>query len=161
MKDLSECRVLIVDDVKANVDVLVAALKGEYRLSVALDGASALKNATANPPDLVLLDILMPGIDGFEVCRRLRATAATRGNRRACERWPTAKHDAGNASSARPPQPRLMIRRRPAAPLTSAAVLARASSAGMLPKPTKIGGSPAARNASTSSGSGVSSSSHK
>jgi phosphoserine phosphatase RsbU/P len=78
MKDLSECRVLIVDDVKANVDVLVAALKGEYRLSVALDGAAALKSVAANPPDLVLLDIVMPGIDGFEVCRRLRAAPGTR-----------------------------------------------------------------------------------
>jgi sigma-B regulation protein RsbU (phosphoserine phosphatase) len=79
MKDLSECRVLIVDDVKANVDVLVAALKGEYRFSVVLDGASALKSIAANPPDLVLLDIMMPGIDGFEVCRRMRASPATRG----------------------------------------------------------------------------------
>jgi phosphoserine phosphatase RsbU/P len=78
VKPLSECRVLIVDDVKANVDVLVTALRGEYRLSVALDGEKALDSVAANPPDLVLLDILMPGIDGFEVCRRLRAAPATR-----------------------------------------------------------------------------------
>jgi sigma-B regulation protein RsbU (phosphoserine phosphatase) len=78
MTDLSDCRVLIVDDVKANVDVLVQALRSEYKLSVALDGASALRNAEKNPPDLVLLDIVMPGMDGYEVCRRLRESRATR-----------------------------------------------------------------------------------
>jgi sigma-B regulation protein RsbU (phosphoserine phosphatase) len=78
MKDLSECRILIVDDAKPNVDLLVGALKGEYKLSIALDGESALRNAAKNPPDLVLLDIMMPGIDGYEVCRRLREAEATR-----------------------------------------------------------------------------------
>jgi phosphoserine phosphatase RsbU/P len=78
MKDLSECRILIVDDVKANVDVLVEALRGDYKLSIALDGENALRNAEKNPPDLVLLDIMMPGIDGYEVCRRLRASEQTR-----------------------------------------------------------------------------------
>jgi sigma-B regulation protein RsbU (phosphoserine phosphatase) len=78
MTDLSECRVLIVDDVKANVDVLVQALRDEYKLSVALSGENALRSAEKNPPDLVLLDILMPGMDGYEVCRRLRASAQTR-----------------------------------------------------------------------------------
>jgi sigma-B regulation protein RsbU (phosphoserine phosphatase) len=78
MKELSECRVLIVDDVKANVDALVEALRGEHKLSVALDGVSALKAVEKNPPDLILLDIVMPGIDGYEVCRRLRASEATR-----------------------------------------------------------------------------------
>lgn len=77
MKELSECRILIVDDVKANVDILVAALRGEYKLSVALDGESALRNVERNPPDLVLLDIVMPGIDGYEVCRRIRASETT------------------------------------------------------------------------------------
>ena len=78
MKDLSECRVLVVDDVKANVDVLVEALRGDYKVSVALDGESALRVVEKSAPDLVLLDIVMPGIDGYEVCRRLRAAAATR-----------------------------------------------------------------------------------
>jgi sigma-B regulation protein RsbU (phosphoserine phosphatase) len=77
MKDLSECRVLVVDDVKANVDVLVQALRLDHKLSVALDGESALRIIEKNPPDLVLLDIVMPGIDGYEVCRRLRAAPAT------------------------------------------------------------------------------------
>ena len=79
MKDLSESRILVVDDVKANVDVLVEALRGHYKLSVALDGASALRAIERTPPDLVLLDILMPpGIDGYEVCRQIRANPATR-----------------------------------------------------------------------------------
>ena len=78
MKDLSECRVLVVDDVKANVDVLVEALRGDYKVSVALDGESALRVVEKSAPDLVLLDIVMPGIDGYEVCRRLRAAEATR-----------------------------------------------------------------------------------
>jgi sigma-B regulation protein RsbU (phosphoserine phosphatase) len=78
IKELSECRVLIVDDVKANVDILVEALRGQYKLSVALDGESALRNVEKNIPDLVLLDIVMPGIDGYEVCRRLRASQQAR-----------------------------------------------------------------------------------
>jgi phosphoserine phosphatase RsbU/P len=78
MKDLSECRILIVDDVKTNVDVLVQSLRNDYKLSVALDGESALRQVEKTPPDLVLLDIVMPGIDGYEVCRRLRASEQTR-----------------------------------------------------------------------------------
>jgi sigma-B regulation protein RsbU (phosphoserine phosphatase) len=78
VKDLSESRVLIVDDARANIDILVEALRGEYKLSVALDGASALQNIEKSPPDLVLLDIVMPGLDGYEVCRRLREREETR-----------------------------------------------------------------------------------
>ena len=78
MKDLSDCRVLIVDDVKANVDILVQALKGEYQLSVALSGQQALDVVRRCPPDLILLDIVMPDVDGYEICRALRAAEATR-----------------------------------------------------------------------------------
>src|SRR3990172_6773826 len=60
------------------MDVLVQALKDDYKLSVALDGESALKSVAKTPPDLVLLDIVMPGIDGYEVCRRLPAAPETR-----------------------------------------------------------------------------------
>jgi phosphoserine phosphatase RsbU/P len=78
VKELSDSRVLIVDDVKANVDVLVQALSADYKLSVALGGQQALDAVRRNPPDLVLLDIVMPDIDGYEICRRLRAAEATR-----------------------------------------------------------------------------------
>jgi sigma-B regulation protein RsbU (phosphoserine phosphatase) len=78
MKELSDCRILIVDDVPVNVDILVAALKNDYKLSVAIDGERALRAVEKDPPDLILLDIMMPGIDGYEVCRRLRAAEATR-----------------------------------------------------------------------------------
>ena len=78
MKELSDCRVLIVDDVKANVDVLVQALSGEYKLSAALGGQQALDAVSRAQPDLILLDIVMPDIDGYEICRRLRAAEATR-----------------------------------------------------------------------------------
>jgi sigma-B regulation protein RsbU (phosphoserine phosphatase) len=78
VKNLSESRVLIVDDAKVNVDILVQALRDEYKLSVALDGAAALQSVEKNPPDLVLLDIVMPGLDGYEVCRQLRAQESTR-----------------------------------------------------------------------------------
>jgi sigma-B regulation protein RsbU (phosphoserine phosphatase) len=78
LKELSDCRVLIVDDVKANVDVLVQALGTDYKLSVALGGQQAMDAVGRSAPDLVLLDIMMPDIDGYEVCRRLRAAEATR-----------------------------------------------------------------------------------
>ena len=78
MKDLAESRILIVDDAKTNIDILVEALRGEYKLSVALDGTAALRSVEKSPPDLVLLDIMMPGIDGYEVCRQLRAQESTR-----------------------------------------------------------------------------------
>ena len=70
--------VLVVDDNEADVDVLVATLGDRYEVSVALDGASAIENALEQPPDLILLDILMPGVDGYEVCRRLKDEPALR-----------------------------------------------------------------------------------
>jgi sigma-B regulation protein RsbU (phosphoserine phosphatase) len=78
MKDLSESRILIVDDIKTNVDILVQALRDEYKLSVALDGEAALRSIEKSPPDLVLLDIVMPGLDGYGVCQRLRSSESTR-----------------------------------------------------------------------------------
>ncbi len=77
MKKLSDCRVLLVDDAKANLDILVEGLKSDHKLSLALNGEMALQAAARTPPDLVLLDIVMPGLDGYEVCRRLRQTPET------------------------------------------------------------------------------------
>src|SRR3954465_6436462 len=77
MKNLSECRVLLVDDAKANLDILVEALKSDHKLSLATNGEMALQVAARTPPDLVLLDIVMPGISGYEVCRRMRQIPET------------------------------------------------------------------------------------
>ena len=77
MKKLSDCRVLLVDDAKANLDILVEGLKSDHKLSLALNGEMALQIAARTPPDLVLLDIVMPGLDGYEVCRRLRQMPET------------------------------------------------------------------------------------
>ncbi len=70
--------ILIVDDTRTNVDVLVESLKGEYRLSVALEGRLALKAMEAQLPDLILLDIMMPGMDGYEVCKAAKSNPRTR-----------------------------------------------------------------------------------
>ncbi|MBL0039739.1 MAG: diguanylate cyclase [Xanthomonadales bacterium] len=71
--------ILVVDDNPANIELLVAILGGHgYRCRVANSGARALAAARADVPDLVMLDIAMPGIDGYEVCRQLKADAATR-----------------------------------------------------------------------------------
>jgi sigma-B regulation protein RsbU (phosphoserine phosphatase) len=77
MKKLSDCRVLLVDDAKANLDILVEGLKSDHKLSLALNGETALQIANRMPPDLVLLDIVMPGLDGYEVCRRMRQMPET------------------------------------------------------------------------------------
>jgi putative two-component system response regulator len=70
--------VLIVDDTPENLKLMNGLLREDYRTKVANSGARALALATADPrPDLVLLDIMMPEMDGYEVCRRLKADAAT------------------------------------------------------------------------------------
>ena len=74
----SKPEILIVDDTPANIEVL-SELLSDYRRRVATDGVTALRLAQSSPPDLVLLDVMMPGMDGFEVCRRLRAHPATAG----------------------------------------------------------------------------------
>jgi len=67
-------KVLIVDDTPENIQVLMETLKDQYTIVAAINGEKALKMAMAEPsPDLVLLDIMMPGMDGYEVCRRLKA----------------------------------------------------------------------------------------
>jgi len=71
--------VLIVDDTPENLDLLKSALKGEYRVQVANSGTVALQIAEKDPaPDLILLDIMMPGMDGYEVIRHLKDNEATR-----------------------------------------------------------------------------------
>ncbi len=70
--------VLIVDDNPTNIDLLVDTLNGDYSLGVAKSGAKALEFVSRRKPDIVLLDIMMPEMNGFEVCGRLKADPATR-----------------------------------------------------------------------------------
>ena len=69
--------VLIVDDNATNIDLLVNTLKDENRLGIAKNGPNAITYAVKHKPDLILLDIMMPEMDGFEVCERLKANAKT------------------------------------------------------------------------------------
>lgn len=78
MAQYSDCIVLVVEDAEPNVDILVETLGDDYELRVALDGESALEMVADELPDLILLDIMMPGMDGYEVCRRLKANPGTR-----------------------------------------------------------------------------------
>lgn len=78
MPDLSNMRIMVVDDTEANIDILVETLADDYKVIVAMDGESALEDIQVNPPDLILLDVMMPDMDGYEVCRRLKADPYTR-----------------------------------------------------------------------------------
>ncbi len=71
-------RVLVVDDQPANIQLLHQILKAEFEVSMATDGESALALCRRRAPDIVLLDVMMPGLDGFEVCARLRSEPTTR-----------------------------------------------------------------------------------
>jgi len=70
--------VLVVDDTPTNLRVLFDLLQGQnYRVATATDGKTAIARLEAFLPDLILLDVMMPGIDGFETCRRIKANKAT------------------------------------------------------------------------------------
>jgi two-component system cell cycle response regulator len=72
-------RILVVDDIEANVRLLEAKLSAEYYDVIpAYNGEAALALAASEQPDIILLDVMMPGLDGFETCRRLKDDAATR-----------------------------------------------------------------------------------
>src|SRR3984893_18327832 len=76
---MAKRRILIIEDERALTKVLVYNLQREgYEVTVAHDGVEGLRRAQANPPDLVILDLMLPGMDGLDVCRELRATEATR-----------------------------------------------------------------------------------
>ncbi len=81
MKDklLSQSSILIVDDIPTNVSVLMDLLSNaDFKVLVATDGKSALKKAAYAQPDLILLDVMMPGMDGFEVCKILKEQEETK-----------------------------------------------------------------------------------
>jgi diguanylate cyclase (GGDEF)-like protein/PAS domain S-box-containing protein len=69
---------LLVDDISSNIQILAAALDQDYDIRFATSGLQALNLVAQAIPDLILLDVMMPGLDGFEVCRRLKATPASR-----------------------------------------------------------------------------------
>ena len=72
-------RILVVDDIEANVRLLQAKLEAEYyEVLTAPDGPTALIVAAAEKPDIILLDVMMPGMDGFTVCRHLKDDVETR-----------------------------------------------------------------------------------
>jgi len=75
---MAKARILLADDDPRVVQVVSRYLDLEgYEVEAVSDGESAVERATANPPDLVILDIMMPAIDGIEACRRIRANQAT------------------------------------------------------------------------------------
>ena len=79
MTDLAGMKILLVDDTPANIDVLRGILSKEgYEISISMRGEAALALVEKNRPDLILLDVMMPGIDGFETCERLKANLNTR-----------------------------------------------------------------------------------
>jgi class 3 adenylate cyclase len=69
--------ILVVDDTPQNLSLMSGLLEDHYTVKLAPSGARALKIAATNPPDLILLDIMMPEMDGYEVCRTLKANPAT------------------------------------------------------------------------------------
>lgn len=71
-------RILIVDDERININILNTLLKTDYKIMAATSGEQAIKAAVDGQPDLILLDILMPGMDGHQVCRKLKSDPATR-----------------------------------------------------------------------------------
>jgi putative two-component system response regulator len=66
-------RILVVDDAPENLMIMESILSKDYSLKMFSDSTQALEYAFAYPPDLILLDVMMPEIDGFEICRRLKA----------------------------------------------------------------------------------------
>ncbi len=70
--------ILAVDDSPANIDVVKEVLSADYLVQAAVDGNAALSIVAKQKPDLILLDIIMPGVDGYDVCRQLKTNAASR-----------------------------------------------------------------------------------
>jgi putative two-component system response regulator len=68
----------LIDDEYLDITFLAGTLEEDYEIIFATDGVAALESAGRNMPDLILLDVMMPGIDGFEVCRRLKADIRTK-----------------------------------------------------------------------------------
>lgn len=75
---IGDIHILVVDDNQENLKVVSNYLRDKkYKIALALDGVNALKILETNKIDLILLDIMMPGMDGFEVCRKIKSNPAT------------------------------------------------------------------------------------
>jgi putative two-component system response regulator len=78
--DREPATVLVVDDIPQNIEVMAGILRPEFRVKAAITGPRALALCTGDdPPDLILLDVMMPDMDGLEVCKRLKADLRSRG----------------------------------------------------------------------------------
>ena len=77
-ENMKRSKVLVVDDLPTNVKLITAILKRDYEIISAYSGEEALEKVDSENPDIVLLDIMMPGIDGYEVCKRIKQGDSTR-----------------------------------------------------------------------------------
>ena len=77
-ENIKRSRVMVVDDQPANVKLITAVLRRDYEIIPAYSGVEALEKLDSEHPDIVLLDIMMPGIDGYEVCKEIKQQASTR-----------------------------------------------------------------------------------
>ena len=78
MNNVLQSRILVVDDEPANIELIADIFEHDYEVLFAMNGEKALEIAAAAAPDLILLDVMLPGMDGFEVCSRLKAEPLTR-----------------------------------------------------------------------------------
>lgn len=74
---MDKATILVVDDTPENIDILVGILSSDYKIRVAIDGPKALALAQKSTPDIILLDVMMPGMNGYEVCQRLKQDPLT------------------------------------------------------------------------------------
>ncbi len=77
MSYITNARILVVEDSEINMDIIVESLKNAYELTIAMDGLEALDAVAREIPDLILLDVLMPEMNGYEVCQKLKADPKT------------------------------------------------------------------------------------
>ncbi|MDD5723642.1 MAG: diguanylate cyclase [Syntrophales bacterium] len=78
MQEKVKQKILIADDERFNLNVLVDILKPDYQIIVAKDGKQVIKRAESNPPELILLDVMMPEMDGYETCKKLKENEQTK-----------------------------------------------------------------------------------
>ena len=78
MMTQNQPKLLVVDDMPINVSLMEEMVKNEYQIFSAYNGADAIKIASNNKPDLILLDIIMPEMDGYEVCQTIKNNSLTK-----------------------------------------------------------------------------------